>query len=69
MSPQFADQVASYTEDSKAGVFPGLSATNSLYYAEFGINDITGEGSNYAAHEPAIFMKYTNLLEIVRFLD
>ena len=69
VSPQFAGQVASYTEDSEAGLFPGLSATNSLYHAEFGINDITSEGSNYASLEPAIFVKYTNLLETVRLLD
>ena len=68
VSPQFANQVASYASDFKAGSFPGLTATNSLYHAEFGINDITGEGSNYAALEPAIFVKYTNLLETVRCL-
>lgn len=55
-------------EDFTAGLFPGLTATNSLYHTEFGINDITGEGSNYAALEPAIIVKYTNLLESVRRL-
>lgn len=68
VSPQFADQVDSYTEDSKAGKFAGLTAANSLYHAEFGINDITSEGSNYATLQPAEFVKYTNLLEKVRCL-
>lgn len=68
VSSDFANQIDGYMKNFTVGLFPGLSARNSLYHAEFGINDITSEGSHYATLEPAIFVKYTNLLETVRCL-
>ncbi len=64
----FVFQVDTYVADVKKGLFPNLSAKDSLYHMEFGINDINTAGAKYSSLESSIFDKYQSTFERVCYL-
>jgi len=62
----FSQQVKAFTKETKEAAFQKVDSAQSLFHAEFGINDINTAGDNYTKEKASIFTAYHDSIDKVR---